>query len=57
MYGEEESILNPENIEQLETLVKAQADALDEEKTQEELMKQFGIEPQTPKYDPYKIRT
>ena len=57
MYGEEESILNPENIEQLETLVAAQADALEAEKTQEELMKQFGIDQPTPKYDPYKIRT
>jgi uncharacterized protein YheU (UPF0270 family)/predicted ATPase len=57
MYGEEESILNPENIEQLETLVAAQADALDSEKKQEELMKQFGVTDGAPKYDPYKIRT
>ena len=55
MYGEEESILNPDNIEQLETLVAAQADALDSEKKQEELMKQFGIKDGAPKYDPYKI--
>ena len=56
MYGEEESILNPDNIEQLETLVKAQADALDSEKAQEELMKQFGIQGDAaPKFDPYKI--
>ena len=55
MYGEEESILNPDNIEDLERLVAMQKDALDSEKKQEELMKQFGIEPQSPAYDPYKI--
>ena len=55
MYGEEESILNPDNIEQLETLVNAQAAALDDEKKQEELMQQFGIGAAAPKHDPYKI--
>ena len=56
MYGEEESILNPENIADLERLVNAQADALDAEKKQEELMAQFGVtDNNAPAYDPYKI--
>ena len=55
MYGEEESILNPENIEQLESLVAMQQDAVEQEKKQAELMEQFGIGNVAPKYDPYKI--
>lgn len=59
MYGDEESILNPDNIEQLETLVKAQKDALDAEKKQEELMKQFGLGGEADNvlpFDPYKLK-
>lgn len=43
MYGEEDSILNPDNIEDLERLVAMQKDAMDSEKKTEELMKQFGL--------------
>ena len=58
MYGEEESILNPDNIEDLERLVAMQKDAMDSEKKQEELMKQFGLGNKADnivQYDPYKI--
>ena len=58
MYGEEESILNPDNIEDLERLVAMQKDAMDSEKKQEELMKQFGLGNKADnvvQFDPYKI--
>ena len=55
MYGEEDSILNPENIEQLESLVKMQADALDDEKKAAELMKQFGLGNEG-SFDPSKLQ-
>lgn len=56
MYGEEESILNPDNIEDLERLVEMQKLQLDQEEKEAELFKQFGLnEGQAPKYDPYKI--
>lgn len=56
MYGEEESILNPDNIEDLERLVEMQKAQLDKEEQEAELMKQFGLPAeQAPKFDPYKI--
>ena len=53
MYGEEESILNPDNIADLERLVGLQKDQLDQEEHEKALFDKFGVD--TPKYDPYKI--
>jgi len=39
MYGDEHSILNPENIKELETLVEAQRLSLEREKEQEDILK------------------
>lgn len=43
MYGEEQSILNPDNLNELESLVKQQAAALDAEEKERELFKKFGL--------------
>tara|TARA_R100000664_G_C2759090_1_gene148517 strand:- start:4601 stop:5338 length:738 start_codon:yes stop_codon:yes gene_type:complete len=42
-YGDEESILNPNNLNELEQLVKQQQGALDQEEKEKELHKKFGI--------------
>ena len=42
-YGDEESILNPNNLNELEALVKQQQGALDQENKEKELHKRFGI--------------
>jgi len=44
MYGEEESILNPENLGDLERLVEAQKSQLDREEQEKELFKKFGLD-------------
>ena len=46
LFGEEESILNPDNIDKLEQLVKEQEKARDKEETEKELYKKFGLEDQ-----------
>lgn len=43
MYGEEESILNPNNLDELENLVKQQQGAFEEEKKEKELFAKFGL--------------
>ena len=43
MYGDEESILNPKNIDDLESLVRMQKAELDREEKEKELFKQFGL--------------
>ena len=43
LFGEEESILNPENINELERLVKEQQGAQAREETEKELHKKFGL--------------
>ena len=43
MYGDEHSILNPENINELEALVKQQQSALDKETKEKELFAKFGL--------------
>ncbi len=43
LYGEEHSILNPNNLDQLEELVKQQKAALEQEQKEKELFKKFGI--------------
>lgn len=43
MYGDEESILNPENIDDLESLVKMQKAELDREEQEKELLRKFGV--------------
>lgn len=43
MYGDEESILNPNNIDDLESLVRMQKAELDREEKEKELFKQFGL--------------
>jgi len=43
MYGDEESILNPNNIDDLESLVRMQKAELDGEEKEKELFKQFGL--------------
>ena len=43
MYGDEESILNPNNIDDLESLVRMQKAELDREENEKELFKQFGL--------------
>lgn len=45
MYGEEESILNPDNLEDLERLVEFQKDQLEKEEKEKELFEQFGLNP------------
>lgn len=56
MYGEEESILNPDNLGDLERLVGLQKDQLDQEEKEKELFEKFGVtDNQAPAYDPYKI--
>ena len=42
-YSEEESILNPQNLNELENLVKQQQGALDQEEKEKELYKRFGL--------------
>ena len=44
MYGEEESILNPDNIADLERLVGLQKEQLDQEEKEKELFEKFGID-------------
>ena len=44
MYGEEDSILNPDNIEDLERLVEFQASELKKEEKEKELFEQFGLD-------------
>jgi len=44
MYGDEESILNPNNIDDLESLVRVQKAELDREEKEKELFKQFGLD-------------
>tara|TARA_R110000765_G_scaffold71714_2_gene139222 strand:- start:135 stop:911 length:777 start_codon:yes stop_codon:yes gene_type:complete len=56
MYGDEDSILNPDNIEDLERLVQAQAGELKKEEEEKALYEKFGMTGDAvPKYDPYKI--
>ncbi len=43
MYGDEQSILNPNNLDELEALVKQQQSALDKETKEKELFAKFGI--------------
>lgn len=43
LYGEEDSILNPKNLDTLEQLVKQQKAALDEEEREKELYRKFGL--------------
>ena len=43
MYGDEESILNPKNIDDLESLVRMQKAELDRAEKEKELFKQFGL--------------
>jgi len=45
MYGDEESILNPNNLDDLEALVRMQKAELDREEKEKELFKQFGLNP------------
>ena len=44
-YGDEDSIFNSNNIEQLESLVKQQQGVLDEEEREKQLMQKFGLPP------------
>ena len=44
MYGEEESILNPDNLSDLERLVEMQKEQLDKEEKEKELFEKFGID-------------
>jgi GTPase SAR1 family protein len=44
MYGEEESILNPDNLSELEQLVELQQAQLDKEDNEKELFKKFGVD-------------
>lgn len=43
MYGDEQSILNPNNLDELEALVKQQQLAMESEKKEKELFAKFGI--------------
>ena len=43
MYSDEESILNPNNLTELEHLVKQQQGALDADNKEQELFKKFGL--------------
>ena len=43
MYGDEHSILNPDNLDELESLVKQQQVALETENKEKELLAKFGI--------------
>ena len=43
MYGDENSLFSPENINQLEDLVKQQKNAYDDEEKEKELKKKFGL--------------
>jgi SET domain-containing protein len=43
MYGDEESIFSPENINELEGLVKQQQAAHEAEEKEKELKKKFGL--------------
>jgi predicted ATPase len=43
LYGEEDSILNPNNLDTLEQLVKQQKAALEQEEKEKELFKKFGL--------------
>ena len=45
MYGDEDSILNPENINELERLVNLQKQAKDQEEEEERLKQKFGLSP------------
>lgn len=45
MYGDEDSILNPENINELERLVNLQKQAKDQEEEEERLKQKFGVSP------------
>lgn len=45
MYGDEDSILNPENINELERLVNLQKQAKDQEEEEERLKQKFGMPP------------
>jgi predicted ATPase len=43
LFSDEESILNPDNLNELEQLVKSQQASLDQEEKEKELLKKFGI--------------
>ena len=43
IYGDEHSLFNPEKLTELETLVRQQKAALDQEKHEKELFKKFGL--------------
>ena len=45
MYGEESSIFSPDNLNQLEELVKQQQTAHEAEEKEKELKKKFGLPP------------
>lgn len=51
MYGDEESILNPNNIDDLESLVRMQKAELEREEKEKELFKQFGLGDNTQRYN------
>ena len=43
MHSEEDSVLNPNNINELEQLLKQQTNAHESEKEEKELFKKFGL--------------
>ena len=45
-YGDEDSIFNANNIDQLEALVKQQQGVMDEEEKEKQLMQKFGLPPE-----------
>ena len=45
MYGDEDSILNPDNLDELERLVKIQKEAQESEEEEERLKQKFGLPP------------
>ena len=45
MYGDEDSILNPDNLDELERLVKLQKEAQESEEEEERLKQKFGLPP------------
>ena len=53
MYGEEESILNPANLTELEQLIKQQQGALDADNKEKELFKKFGLGEDIGKDNPF----
>lgn len=46
LYGEEHSLFTPENLDNMEKLLKQQQNALDSENAEKELYKKFGLAPE-----------